>query len=421
MTEKWLQYLWNYKLFNRFDFKDTQGLDIEVLHFGTWNTNAGPDFLMGKIKLQNIILVGNIELHLKSSDWIFHQHSEDSAYENVILHVVYQHDVSIDFLTERNIPTLELKNYIDPAFIQKYESLTSHHVFIPCEAIFNAHKIPIGSTQEWILQKLDEKSLEIEQQLLRFKNNYEAVLFHRLAYAFGLKINAEIFQQLAERIDFGMLNKIRQNPIQLEAFFLGKAGWLNDPEDEQTQLWAKEYQYVSNKYQCPQWEIRPKLLRLRPPNFPTLRLSQLANLYHQQSHLFSKIIEAKSIEDLYSIFRGITASKYWDNHYNFGKISEQSHPKVLSSDFIERVIINAVLPLKYTYYKNYKEEIIDEVLDFYIALGAEKNQIISSWEQLGVRITNALESQSFLYLYKKFCLQKKCLNCSVAYQLFKSK
>ena len=227
MTEKWLQYLWNYKLFSHFDFKDTQGRDIEVLQYGTWNTNAGPDFLLGKIKTQGVQWAGNIELHLKSSDWIAHQHSHNKAYENVILHVVFLHDMEVDFLKERNIPTLELKNYIAPSTLEKYDSLSCKNDFIPCEQILEKKNIPIGFSHELILQKLDEKSVEIEEQLLRFKNNYEAVLFHRLAYAFGLKINAEIFQNLAESIDFNIVNKIRQNRNQLEALFFGKASWLH--------------------------------------------------------------------------------------------------------------------------------------------------------------------------------------------------
>ena len=421
MTEKLLQYLWNYKIFKSFDFKDTKNQDLEVLDFGKWNTsNAGPDFLMAIIKLQNITLAGNIELHLRTSDWAFHRHSEDKAYENIILHVVFQHDVELAFFEERNIPTLELKNYLDKEILEKYESLSEINSFIPCEKIFHVSKVPFQFCEENILQKLQEKSIEIEKQLSACKNNYEAVLFHRLAYAFGLKINAEIFQQLAETIDFSVVQKIRQNQEQLEALLFGKAGWLNAPQDNQMKRWKQEYDFLLSKFQLQNIEISPKFLRLRPPNFPTLRLSQLANLYHKEQHLFSRILEAKNLQEIYRIFQGVKASDYWDNRYNFGKISEVKTEKILTKEFVNLVLINAILPLRYTYHKNFKEEITDEVLDFYAEIPTENNHIIRLWKDLGVKISNALESQAFLYQYKNACLQKKCLSCNIGFQLLKS-
>ncbi|WP_417427634.1 DUF2851 family protein [Halpernia sp.] len=420
MNEKLLQYLWNFKIFNNFDFKDIEGNLLEILNFGQWNFNSGADFLEGKIKFNDLILAGNIELHVKSSDWIFHQHSGNQDFDNLILHVVYEHDLDIDEFSAKNIPTLELKNYIDKNIIEKYSKLLNEISFIPCEEIFDVEKVPFNFTDETLLKKLDEKSEKISLQLSSTQNNYEAVLFQNLAYAFGLKVNAEIFQQFAMEIDFNLINKIKQNDLQLEALFFGIFGWLKNPEDEKMQIWKREYEFLKAKYQLSEFSFKPKFLRLRPPNFPTIRLSQLANLYFSQPNLFSKIISAKSKADLFLIFKNVRASDYWNNHFNFGKISPINNAKIITENFINLIIINAVLPLKYHYHKNNSEEIIENILNFYSEIPAEKNNIISSWQNLKVPMDSSRESQAYLYHYKNFCVQKKCLNCSIGLQLLKN-
>ncbi|SFI22357.1 DUF2851 family protein [Halpernia frigidisoli] len=420
MNEKLLQYLWNFKIFNSFDFKDIEGNSLEILNFGNWNFNSGADFLEGKIKLNDLILAGNIELHVKSSDWIFHQHSGNQDFDNLILHVVYQHDIEIEEFSIKNIPTLELKNYIDENIIQKYKKLLDKVQFIPCENIFDPKKIPFNFADETLLKKLDEKSEQISVQLKSSQNNYEAVLFQNLAYAFGLKVNAEIFQQFAMEIDFNVINKIRQNEVQLEALFFGIFGWLKNPNDEKMQIWKREFEFLKVKYILKELTFKPKFLRLRPPNFPTIRLSQLANLYFSQPNLFSKIINAKSKADLFLIFKNTKATEYWDDHFNFGKISTVDHEKTITEDFINLIIINAVLPLKYHYHKNTEEEIAEDILKFYSEITTEKNAIISNWKNLKVPLKNAIDSQAFLYHYKNFCVTKKCLNCSIGLQLLKN-
>ncbi|MGC4128542.1 MAG: DUF2851 family protein [Bergeyella sp.] len=419
MTEKLLQYIWNFRLFSRFDFTDTDGNALEILDFGKWNQDSGPDFLFGKIKTKGTILAGNIELHLRSSDWIFHHHSENPEFENVILHVVFLHDCEVEELSNRNIPTLELKNLINSDLLWKYELMLQENLFIPCEKIFNSEKMPVNFCESTLLRKLDEKSEEIEVRLSRFKNDYEAVLFHQLAYAFGLKVNAEIFRQIAENIDFSVVRKISNNPVQLHALLYGKSGFLNVNLDDQMKIWKQEYDFIKNKFQIPDVAFSPKFLRLRPPNFPTIRLSQLANLIHQQQGLFSKIIHAENISELYDIFRNIKADSYWNCRFNFGKISETETEKMLTKDFIDLVIINAVLPLKYTYHKRLNENTADEIMNFYREILPEKNTIVRQWEQLNVKINSALESQAFLYHYRNNCISKKCLNCGIGLELLR--
>ncbi|MDR3026515.1 DUF2851 family protein [Chryseobacterium sp.] len=417
MTEKLLQYLWNYKVFKNFDFKDIEGNSVDIIHFGKWNKNAGPDFLDAKIKINGLLLAGNIELHVRSSDWIFHNHSKDPNYHNIILHVVLQHDIDIQELTEKQVPTLELKNHIDENIILKYEKLINGNEFIPCEKIFDPKKVPVNFHEENILKKLNEKSEELEQSLIRYKNNFEAVLFHSFAYSFGLKVNAHIFRQIAESVDYSIINKIRQNPLQLEALVFGISGWLEDPKDGQMKIWKREFDFIKAKFSISDLKFHPKFLRLRPPNFPTIRLSQLADLYKHQN-LFSKIMEARNADQLYDIFKSIKASEYWDCHFNFGNISKVQ-PKTLSKDFIDLLILNTVLPLKYTYHRYHREEIADEIIELYKTVSPEKNTIITGWKKLGLNITNALESQSLLYHHKTHCEEKNCLACGIGFKLLK--
>ncbi|WNI35844.1 DUF2851 family protein [Chryseobacterium sp. SG20098] len=417
MTEKLLQYLWNYKVFKNFNFKDIEGNSVEIIHFGKWNKNAGPDFLDAKIKINGLLLAGNIELHVRSSDWIFHNHSQDPNYRNIILHVVFQHDIEIRELTEKQVPTLELHSYIDENIISKYEKLVDGEEFIACEKIFDPKKLPVNFHEENILKKLDEKSSELEQSLHQYKNNFEAVLFHSFAYSFGLKVNASIFRQIAESIDYSIINKIRQNPLQLEALLFGISGWLEKPQDGQMKIWKREFDFIKAKFSISDLKFHPKFLRLRPPNFPTIRLSQLADLYRQQN-LFSKIMEARSAEQLYTIFKSIKASEYWDFHFNFGSISKVQ-PKTLSKDFVDLLIVNTIIPLQYAYYRYHQEDIADEIIELYKTIDGEKNTLINGWKKLGLQVTNTLESQSLIYHHKTFCEPKNCLSCAIGFKLLK--
>ena len=418
MNENLLQYLWKYKIFSKLDFKDTDGNPIEILDFGTLNTNSGPDFSLAKIKTKNIVLAGNIEIHVKSSDWYFHNHDLQKDYQSVILHVVYFNDTDIAELKEAGIPTLELKDYINEKILAKYQTLENQYQFIPCESIFDASKVPFLFSEETLLKKLDEKSIEIEQLLAQSKNNYEAVLFQKLAYSFGLKVNAEIYQNIAENIDFKIIQKISQNQFQLESLLFGK-GNLLEKETETNQKWKREFEFLKIKFKISEQTFPVKFLRLMPPSFPTIRFSQLAMLYHLQPNLFSKILKAKNIQELKSLFEKVKTSDFWENHYTFEKTSEEKIEKKLSDDFIEILIINAVLPTIYTYFKNINSEKTDQVLEFYKNLSPEKNSIISSWKKLNVKFSSALETQAFLYHHKHLCSYKNCLNCNIGLKILK--
>lgn len=422
MNELLLQYLWNHKVFGTHLFQDTEGNPVKVLDFGSWNRDAGADFQVARIETNGIRFSGHIELHLRSSDWDLHGHSKDEAYQNVILHAVFIHNKEIAFLKERNIPTIELKNYISPEVIARYEALASKAEFIPCQELFLGQKQSEDFHRENLLKKLDEKSEKIQRELERYKNDYEAVLFHYMAYSFGLKVNAEIFKSIAESAPFSTIRKLSQEAKQLESFLFGKAGWLTHPTDEEHQSWKREYDFITKKFNLGSICFSPKFLRLRPANFPTIRLSQLAQVYHLNQNLFSKIMEAKTYAQLKNLFSGVKASSYWDTHFKFGKEVAKSHSKKLSAAFIDLIIINVILPMKYAYYSAFDEkrgEMKEEIIGLYKEIPAEKNTIISEWKVLGCEVKNALQSQSYLYQYRSFCLRKKCLNCAVGLQILR--
>lgn len=420
MTEKLLQYLWNFKIFKSFDFKDMEGHPIEILDYGKWNHNSGPDFLNAKIKTKGLILAGNIELHLKSSDWIFHRHTGDPAFGNLILHAVLVHDVEIPELAAQNVATTELSSHIDSAVLKKYELLMRSPRFIPCESIFHPSKVPVGFEESALLKKLDEKGEQIAAALIQTKNNFEAVLFRMLCYAFGLKVNAVAFWQMAELLDFSVVNKIRQSQFSLEALFYGIFGFLETPRDEYMLELQTEYRFLSAKYRIPQIRLTAQFMRLRPPGFPTIRLSQLADLYSAQQNLFSKAVTATDIQHLYEIFRSTKASSYWNNHFNFAKPSTVANEKVLTKDFVDIILMNAILPLKYYYLKNDDAEAAENILNLYRQVAAEKNTVMLGWKSLNVEISSALESQAYLYHFKNFCERKNCLNCSIGFKILKS-
>lgn len=403
MNEKILHQIWKNKNFRDIRFRDIDGNEVEILDFGTLNNDAGPDFHSAKIKTQGLIFFGNIEIHQKSSDWYLHQHQNQKSYQSIILHLVYEHDQEITELKAKNIPTIELKHYISEDFLENFPSQ-----FILCENIFENQKLPQNFAQNIIKEKLEEKHWEIKQLLEKTKNDYEAVLFQKIAYAFGLKVNADIFLNIAQNIDFSVIKKLFHKPFQLESLLLGKADLLKENQ-ENSEIYRKEFQFLQNKFGIDDVKFPAKMMRMRPQNFPTIRISQLATLYFLHQNLFSKIINAKNIREIKDLFKAVKTSEYWENHYTFGK-ETKTQTKKLSIDFVEIIIINAIIPIIYSYHKN-KPNILEKIIHFYKELKPEKNTIIEQWKNIGAEVNSALETQALLYYYKKYCQNKKCIDC----------
>jgi hypothetical protein len=416
MKEDFLHHLWKFKLFNHHNLKTTDGEPVKVIQTGQHNTDAGPDFFNARVKIGNTLWVGNVEIHLKSSDWKKHSHHLDGAYKNVILHVVHEHDEAIKSVNGDEICTLELKERFNPKLYQNYRELLESRQWIPCEKrIKSVDKITIDSWLERLLiERFERKTDNILQSLRINKNNWEETFYHQLAKNFGFQLNALPFEMLAKSIPLSHLGKHKNNLFQIEALLFGQAGLLNKKfKDDYPNELKKEYEFLRRKFSMKevdgsQW----KFLRLRPPNFPTIRIAQFAQLVHRSSHLFSKILETAKIDDLKSHFE-ISVSDYWLIHYVFDKASSRRE-KHLGENAMLIILINTVVPFLFAYGKQRQSEVHEErALSFLEKLSAEKNSIIHHWESLGIFSKNANHTQSLLQLKNEYCSQKKCLNCAI--------
>lgn len=423
MTENFLHHIWLYKKFNLFNLYTCNGKKIEIIQSGMLNSNSGPDFSMSKIIIDGIEWNGNIEIHIKSSDWLKHNHENNDSYKNIILHVVYIHDKEIPSLLENNIPTLELQPYIPAELIKNHNFLFSEsYNFIPCEKLIDKYiqNNNLSISENLFLNKLEEKQEKINHLLSILNNNWEAVLATTLAYTFGLKINAAAFEQLFLSVDYKIIQKISSKPVLLEALFLGLSyNNSNNGEDYYSLLLKEEFNYLKSKFTLKEQNIELKYFRLRPSNFPTIRLSQLAHLLSLYPNLFSYVVECKNIKQYFTLLDKVCASAYWNTHYVLGKESPVYSIKKLSKSQKELIILNAFLPIKFAYSLSIGKPMDEEIIDIITQIPTEKNFIIHNFKKLGISFSSALDSQAFINLYKNKCSSKQCLNCMIGYQILK--
>lgn len=422
MTEKLFQFIWRYKLFSTHHLWSTEGEPIQILQSGQLNPNAGPDFLEAKIKIGPTIWVGHVELHIHSSDWLKHQHQGNAAYNNLILHVVYNHDGDIQTQNQSHFPTLCLAQHINHQLLYQYERLMNNRDFIPCEKqIGSADPFSLsGQIESMMMERLERKSMDIDRLLQHTRHHWQEVFYIQLAKAFGLHINQHAFEELAKITPWSMLLKHRHSLLQLEALLFGQAGMLYDYFDHPYPLLLqKEYTHLRNLYHLePMAASQWKFLRLRPANFPTLRIAQLAQLIHQSNHLFSHMISSESVQTYYSLLQ-VEPSDFWQDHFTFFETSAVKDKKSGKS-FITAIIINAVLPTLFYYGKQQgKEELCIKALQFLQDLPFERNSQTESFKKLGFPYRNAADSQALLELKKQYCDQKRCLECKIGYSLLR--
>jgi hypothetical protein len=416
MQEDFLHYLWLHKKLDVLNLKTTHYERLDIINVGQHNHDSGPDFFNGQIRIANQLWAGNIEIHIKSSDWFVHGHEQDSAYDNVILHVVYEHDTNIFRSDNTTIPTLELKQFIDAKLLDNYYKLfSSKKKWINCEQDFaEVDTFALNNWQERLyFERLERKSKEIEELLKTSKNDWEAVLFKLLAKNFGLKVNGTAFESIANSIPFSVVRKSSSNIDTLEALLFGQAGLLEkEGSSSYYETLKKEYMFLKQKFQLDnQGVIAMKFFRLRPPNFPTIRLSQLANLYYHEQQLFSKVISAEHLETIYALFE-VSASTFWKTHFTFDKASKESAKK-LTKAFVDLLLINTLIPIKFCYAKQNGEMIDETILDIISNIASEKNAIIEGFSQLTHKSKSALESQAFIQLKTEYCDKNKCLQCAI--------
>jgi hypothetical protein len=422
MKEDFLHYLWKFKKFDSLNLKTFNGEEITIINVGHYLELAGPDFFNAQIVIGDQKWAGNVEIHLKSSDWYVHHHERDEAYENVILHVVWEHDTEIFRSNNSEIPVLELKKYVDSTTIANYQSLMAPKSWIFCEKqLKDVKEFTLHNWQERLFfERLERKSNPIFELLKLTNNDWEAVLFCLLAKNFGLNTNGEIFLKIAQSIPFSIIRKESFEVENLEALLFGNAGLLDaEKEDNYFKDLIFRYFYLLHKYQIEKKLVEPvQFFKHRPDNFPTIRLSQLANLYHSKQNLFSIISASNSVKSIYEIFE-ISTSDYWENHYQFDKESPKKKKK-LSKSFVDLIIINTIIPLQFAFAKSQGKEISEDLIQLLNQVAPEKNAVLDKFSSFGIKSKNAFETQSLLQLKNEYCNKSRCLDCAIGMELLKN-
>ena len=420
MQEKLLQFIWQYNLYRPDNLFTTDGELVQIIHPGTINTNAGPDFNSGRVRVGSTLLAGNIELHIRTSDWKKHGHENDRSYHNIILHVVYEHDT--DYLPQ-NVAVLELRKSIPPFVIDQYSSLIQTTALLPC-----AHQLKQVREiikESWLsrllVERLEQKMQHWQEELQQTGNDWRTLLYWRMASNFGFKINSVAFLMLAQSLPLQYLGKQHQL-LQIEALLFGQAGMLEGSfTDEYPKELKREYQYLKYKL-----GIRPmqshlwKFLRLRPANFPTIRIAQFAALVHQSLHLFTKIGAGKSLKELTEML-SVKASSYWEHHYRFDDGDHKKSIKKLGDDSIHNIIINTIAPIQFLYaHSQGMSQDAEAAIQILETLPAENNNVLRLWEENGWKAINAGQSQSMIQLYNHYCSRKRCLECSIGLSIIRA-
>lgn len=421
MKEDFLHYIWNNGFFRTKELKTTQNQHVKIISRGFHNTNAGPDFLEAKIMIDEILWVGNVEIHKSSSDWYAHGHEKNPAYDNIILHVVYEDNMPIYNVNNVQVPSLVLSKYIYQNIVKNYTKLLKNKAIIRCQNdISNVNNLTILNYKyKLYFERLEHKYTIVKNMLNHSNNNWEQVLFETLLKYFGGVVNKDAFELLSKYISYEILKKHKNSVFQLEALLFGISGFLEEKiNDAYYQSLQKEFIFLKTKYEL---EILPnniiKFHRLRPLNFPTIRLAQFAQLYHQTDHLFEKLMRIKKPEETYKLFE-IEAGNYWNTHYNFSKQTKKKVKKI-GANFIDIIIINVIVPLKFSYQKYHGTYNNEEIIKLIESIKPEKNSIINIFNKVNLIAGNALDSQAIIQLNENYCRKNKCLQCEIGHSILK--
>ena len=418
--EQLLHYVWKHKIFPLKELKTTTGQQVEVIDTGLANTDAGPDFFNAKLKLDGVLWIGNIEIHERSSDWFKHGHHADTGYNSVILHIASEIDTEISRSNGERIPQIQL---ICPEAVRtNYKELLETDSYPPCYRIIPS--LSPFTAHSWMsalqMERFEQKATLLNERLKRCQGNWEDAFFITLARNFGFGLNGDAFETWAHRLPFRAVDKHRNDLFQIEAIFFGQAGILEDSDGDGYYLrLKKEYTYLQHKFGLiPMDASLWRFLRLRPANFPHIRIAQLACLYHRAYGLLSRIMETETLQGVRDILKGGT-SEYWLTHYTFGG-SSPSRPKTLSNTSLDLLIINTVVTFLYAYGLHKGNPVLcARAGSFLEELKAENNYITRMWEQCGMKASNAADSQALIQLKKEYCDKKKCLYCRIGYEYLK--
>jgi hypothetical protein len=424
VQESFLHYLWQFQYFDKHDLKTAEGETIHVFNPGNRNTHAGPDFFNARIKIGEMEWIGNVEIHVNASSWLEHKHESDPAYENVILHVVWKNDKPVKRNDQSILPCLEIKSRVDEQLLLKYKSLVNNPAIIPCagtlDQIDNLTKISM--LDKALMQRLESKAKNVLELLVKNNNDWDETCYQLLCKNFGFKVNAEPFLQLAHALPYKFILKQGDKSLQIEAMLFGQAGFLDKAaDDEYYRVLNREYQLLNAKYKLAEKKLNVaqwRFLRLRPANFPTIRLAQLASLLFNQKNIFSRILAAENVRQLKNIFH-VQQSEYWKQHYQFLKKAKDEMPS-MGDVSVENILINTVVPLLVAYSQTKDEQpYLDRALNILQHIPPEENAIIKQWSLLDIKCKSSFDSQALLELHNNFCLRRKCLECNIGSSLVK--
>jgi len=422
MSEAFLHYLWQFQYFDRNELQTTSGDPIQVFNPGVRNSHAGPDFQNARMKIGGMEWVGSAEIHILASGWMEHKHDRDPAYDNVILHIVWHNDMAIRRSDGSLLPTVVLENRVDQKFFLDYQRLVNSPEEIPCARFVPQVKevVILSMMDKVVLERLESKSQRILDILQKNRNDWEETCFQTLARSFGYKINADPFQQLARLLPYKVLRKHSDKLLHVEALLFGQAGFLEDDfENDYYRLLRREYNLLRQKYSLSERRLNKvqwKFLRLRPANFPTIRLAEFAALVFYRPLLFSTILETTTYKDLENVF-SVRQSEFWNEHYTFSK-SAREHVNGMGVSSIGTIIINAVAPLLAAYGKaKGDQQYIDRAVAILEETPGEVNTIVTRWKQLGVKSKTAFDSQALIELQNSYCSKRRCLDCSIGVSL----
>ncbi len=416
MKEEYLHYIYKTKQLGN-TFLTTNNQKVQIINFGYHNHNSGPDFLECKAKIDDKIWAGQIEFHVKSSDWIKHNHHQDNNYNNVILHIVYEHDIEIQS-GEMILPTIELKKLIDHNHYLKYHSYVTSKHWVACINDFKKVDdfIIYQQKEKALINRLKRKSGLIIDQINKYKGDQKKVFYIQLFKAFGTKVNQQPFMQLGELFDWRIINKLNHNKNKIQAYLFGLAGFLNQQlNDEYFNELKKEYLYLKQLFNLQEMNVKQwKFSAMRPPNFPTVRLAQLSEVLSNQIKL--------SIDDDVFTFKKhlqIQLSSYWKIHYNFSKKGKKTTPN-LTTSFIDLILINVYIPYMFSLaILQDDEEKKSTIFEWLNKIKPEKNSIITKWKSIGIDVKTAFDSQALIEQKNEFCSKIKCLKCSIGIDLLK--
>jgi hypothetical protein len=417
MKERLLQFIWQFQYYNRTELQTQNGESLQVIFPGQYNTNQGPDFLEAKISINKTILVGHVELHLQSSQWYAHRHDTDSNYRNVILHVVLEDDLPVD----EYIPVLVLKDRISRLLLQQYNDWMQQVSFVPCGNSIHTVKplVWLAWKERMLAERLLRKSAYMLEVLNKNGHHWEQSFWQLIARNFGLRVNAEAFEMMAETIHINILARHKNQQTVIEALLLGQVNLLEgDFADEYPKMLQREYRFYRKKYKLLRTMASVHFLRMRPAAFPTIRISQLAALIHRSAHLFSVMRETDTLKEARSLL-SVTANDYWHYHYTFDEPASYK-VKNLGHVMINNLMINTIIPSLFAY-GHYHQQVLykNKALSWLEQIKPELNHITSGWEELGLINETAYDSQSFVELKTQYCDKKRCLDCAIGNALLK--